>query len=96
MEEALRASEERFRRVIESNIIGVIVVENGILTEANDVFLQMVKFNRGDLVRKQLRWREMTPADVQDVLDRYVGAQGYWSFYTRASWLDSVPMVGMQ
>jgi DNA-3-methyladenine glycosylase II len=40
--------------------------------------------------------REMTPADVQDVLDRYVGAQGYWSFYTRASWLDSVPMVGMQ
>jgi PAS domain-containing protein len=29
IEEALRASEERFRRVIESNIIGVIVVENG-------------------------------------------------------------------
>src|SRR3954471_15175576 len=42
MEEALRASEERFRRLIESNIIGVIVVEAGFITEANDVFLNMV------------------------------------------------------
>jgi PAS domain S-box-containing protein len=63
VEEALRASEERFRRVIESNIIGVIVVEDGLITEANDVFLKMVKFTRGDLVRKQLRWREMTPPE---------------------------------
>src|SRR5206468_1855394 len=42
MEEALRASEERFRRVIESNVIGVIVVEAGVITEANDVFLKMI------------------------------------------------------
>jgi len=70
MEEALRASEERFRRVIESNIIGVIVVENGLLTEANDVFLRMLKFNRGDLVRKQLRWREMTPPEFEEADSR--------------------------
>jgi PAS domain S-box-containing protein len=61
MEEALRVSEERFRRLIESNIIGVIVMEDGCLTEANDVFLKMVDSTRADLVRGQLRWRDMTP-----------------------------------
>jgi PAS domain S-box-containing protein len=70
MEEALRASEERFRRVIESNIIGVIVVENGLITEANDVFLQIVKSSRGDLVRKQLRWRDMTPPEFDELDSR--------------------------
>jgi PAS domain S-box-containing protein len=68
IEEALRASEERFQRVIESNIIGVIVVENGIITEANDVFLKMVNYTREDLVQKQLAWHKMTPSEF-DVLD---------------------------
>jgi PAS domain S-box-containing protein len=68
VEEALRASEERFRRVIESNIIGVIVVENGFITEANDVFLRMVNYSRKELVQRQLRWREMTPPEF-DALD---------------------------
>ncbi len=68
VEEALRSSEERFRRVIESNIIGVIVVENGLITEANDVFLGMVQYSRVDLVRRQLRWRELTPPEF-DALD---------------------------
>jgi PAS domain S-box-containing protein len=68
LEEALRASEERFRRLIDSNIIGVIVVENGLITEANDVFLSMVSFSRAELVAKQLRWRELTP-DAFDALD---------------------------
>jgi PAS domain S-box-containing protein len=72
MEEALRASEEKFRRVIESNIIGVILVEDGFITEANDVFLKMVSYSRTDLVASQLRWREMTPSefDVPDVKAR--------------------------
>jgi PAS domain S-box-containing protein len=68
IEEALRASEERFQRVIESNIIGVIVVENGIITEANDVFLKMVKYTREDLIQKKLVWHEMTPSEF-DVPD---------------------------
>jgi PAS domain S-box-containing protein len=63
MEEALRSSEERFRRVIESNIIGVIVVENGAITEANDIFLDMICYSRSDLVRRQLRWRQLTPPE---------------------------------
>jgi PAS domain S-box-containing protein len=68
IEDALRASEERFRRVIESNIIGVIVLENDVITEANDVFLEMVNYTRADLVRRKLSWRGMTPRAF-DALD---------------------------
>jgi PAS domain S-box-containing protein len=63
IEAALRANEERFRRIIDSNIIGVIVVEAGIITEANDGFLKMVGHTRREQVTRQLHWREMTPRD---------------------------------
>lgn len=73
MEEALRSNEERFRRVIDSNIIGVIVVEAGVITEANDVFLKMIGYSRKDLVTHSLRWRELTPIehDSQDARARH-------------------------
>jgi PAS domain S-box-containing protein len=63
IEAALRANEERFRRIIDSNIIGVIVVEAGIITEANDGFLKMVAHTRRELVTRQLHWQEMTPPE---------------------------------
>jgi PAS domain S-box-containing protein len=68
LEAALRASEERFRRLIESNIIGVVVIEGEHITEANDVFLRMVEYTRSDLVTRRLHWREMTPPEY-DALD---------------------------
>src|SRR5438105_4354460 len=63
LEEALRASEERFRRLMDSNIIGVLVVETGMIAEANDVFLKMVGYTQDEVVAKRLRWREMTPPE---------------------------------
>jgi PAS domain S-box-containing protein len=68
LEEALRASEERFRRLMESNIIGVAVLEGEYVAEANDVFLAMVGYTRGELVTRQLHCRQMTPAGY-DSLD---------------------------
>src|SRR4051812_14915822 len=68
MEDALRASEERFRKLIDSNIIGVVVADSELITEANDVFLKMIGYTRDDLARKQLRWRDMTPPEY-DQLD---------------------------
>jgi len=67
LEEALRASEERFRRLMDANIIGMLVVEKGMITEANDVFLGMVGYTRDDVVAKQLRWREMTPPEYDEL-----------------------------
>src|SRR5438477_9678783 len=66
LEDALRASEERFRRLMDSDIIGMLVVESGMVTEANDVFLTSLGYTRDDLVSRQLRWRQLTPPEYDD------------------------------
>jgi PAS domain-containing protein len=49
-EAALRQSEEKFRRLVEANLIGVTVSSlDGQIFEANDCFLAMVGYGRDDL-----------------------------------------------
>ncbi len=74
LEEALRASENRFRRLMDSDIIGIFVLEAGIITEANDVFLHMIGYRREDVVTRRLLWRELTPPEY-DELDTAVRQQ---------------------
>lgn len=63
-EEALRKSENRFRRVIDSNMIGIVFSDvNGNITEANDAFLQMVGYTREELRSGEISWKEMTPSE---------------------------------
>lgn len=63
---ALQQSEARFRRLVESNIIGIICLNlNGKITEANDAFLKMVGYDRTALQMGSLRWDEMTPSEYQ-------------------------------
>lgn len=63
-EEALRNSESRFRRVIDSNMIGIVFSDvNGNITEANDAFLQMVGYTREELRSGEISWKEMTPSE---------------------------------
>jgi PAS domain S-box-containing protein len=86
MEDALRASEERFRRLMDSGIISMFVVESGMITEANDMFLRTVGYTRDDLVARQLRWRELTPPEY-DALDalarREIEVNGVFSPYEK-------------
>ena len=67
LEEALRASESRFRRLMDSDIVGIFVAETGTITEANNVFLKMIGYTRDDVVTRQLRWRELTPAEYDEL-----------------------------
>ncbi|MBD1842591.1 response regulator [Cyanobacteria bacterium FACHB-63] len=61
---ALQRSEARFRRLIESNIIGVIFsTADGSITDANDAFLQIVGYDRADLKAGRLNWQAMTPPE---------------------------------
>lgn len=59
---ALRVSESRHRRLVESNIIGVMIANtDGRITESNDLFLRTVGYTRADLEAGRLRWDAMTP-----------------------------------
>ncbi|WP_416669423.1 hybrid sensor histidine kinase/response regulator [Egbenema bharatensis] len=61
---ALQRSEARFRRLIESNVIGVIFsLMDGQITDANDAFLQMMGYDRADLESGNLNWQSMTPPE---------------------------------
>jgi PAS domain S-box-containing protein len=60
-EEALRSSEARFRRLVESSIIGIMICDiHGKVTEANDALLNMLGYSRGDLL---FRWDAITPPE---------------------------------
>ncbi|MFN6583342.1 MAG: PAS domain S-box protein [Aulosira sp. ZfuVER01] len=69
----LQASEARFRRLADSNIIGVVVADmNGAIIEANDAFLTMVGYTQEELVSGRVRWRDLTPPEYQEISDRAV------------------------
>jgi PAS domain S-box-containing protein len=66
-EEALRASEAKIRRLVDSNIIGIFVWDfDGRILEANDEFLRTVSYDREDLVSGRIRWADLTPPDWRD------------------------------
>lgn len=63
-ESALRESEARFRRLVDSNIIGVIVCDcKGNITQANDAFLETISRTREELVAGEIFWHEITPLE---------------------------------
>ncbi|MEE9311838.1 MAG: PAS domain S-box protein, partial [Planctomycetota bacterium] len=58
----VKLSEERFRRVVESNMIGVYFWNmDGEITDANDRFLRQFGYSRQSLARGDLNWKRMTP-----------------------------------
>ncbi|WP_114948441.1 PAS domain S-box protein, partial [Microvirga calopogonii] len=63
-EQALRASEQRLQRVIETDAVGMIFFDHsGTLVDANDVFLNMTGYTRAEVGRRELTWRRLTPAE---------------------------------
>jgi PAS domain S-box-containing protein len=66
-EEQLREYDMRMRRLIESNIIGMLVADMERITDANDLFLEMVGYTREDLRAGKLLWKEMTPPEYADL-----------------------------
>src|SRR6202022_2853129 len=60
----LREREARIRRLVDSNIVGIIIWDfQGRIIDANQAFLDMVGYAREDLVSGRLRWRELTPTE---------------------------------
>jgi PAS domain S-box-containing protein len=66
-----KRSEDRFRRLVESNAQGVMFRKsNGEITDANDAFLNIVGYNRQDLVAGRLNWIDLTPPEYAELDQR--------------------------
>jgi PAS domain S-box-containing protein len=65
--EALRESEAKIRRLVDSNIIGIFISGlQGRVLEANDAFLDLVGHDRDDLVSGCIRWTDLTPPEWRE------------------------------
>jgi PAS domain S-box-containing protein len=63
-QEALRSSEARLRRVVESSMIGVFFWDvSGAVVEANDAFLEIIGYERDDLRTGRVDWARLTPPE---------------------------------
>jgi PAS domain S-box-containing protein len=65
-----RDAEAKVRRLLDAGVIGVIVTDVDSIVEANDHFLEMVGYSRGELDGGRLRWRDMTPPEYAELDDR--------------------------
>ena len=66
VQEALRRSESRLHRLLESSIIGIgIATAEGKLLDANDALLKLLGYTREELASGTLRWNEMTPPEYR-------------------------------
>ena len=64
---ALRASESKFRRLADSNLVGVGFADtSGCLADANDALLAIIGRSRDELRSGGLRWDAITPPEFRD------------------------------
>lgn len=67
---ALRASEQRLRTVLETDAIGVLYLDrSGTIVDANDVFLRMTGYSRDEVISQRLTWRTMTPPEWVEITE---------------------------
>jgi len=63
-EEGLRVSEERLRRMVNIDVVGVSMFDaSGTLIDCNDTFLKMFGYSREDVSAGRLTRRDMTPPE---------------------------------
>jgi len=69
-ETKLSSSERKFRKVFDSNVIGMLFsnIDTNVIIDANDAFLNMIGYNRADLDQK-LSWKDITPLEYMPVSD---------------------------
>lgn len=67
---AARAAEQRYRALVDADIIGVIVGVETKVTEANDAFLRLFKRTQADVAAHRIDLRDMTPPGFEDVDQR--------------------------
>jgi two-component system cell cycle sensor histidine kinase/response regulator CckA len=63
---ARRSTENRLRRVSESNLIAICYWRpNGAITDANEAFLNLIGSSRKELLNRKLNWNDLTPPEYK-------------------------------
>jgi PAS domain S-box-containing protein len=85
--EEVQERERRIRRLVDSNIVGVMLADNaGAILDANDLFLATVGYTRADLEGGRLTWRMLTPPDwleASETAHRELRAHGTLSLFEK-------------
>jgi PAS domain S-box-containing protein len=64
LRELANVLECKIRRLVDSNIIGIFIwAKDGRITDANEAYLRIIGYDRGDLIAGRLNWRELTPPE---------------------------------
>ncbi|MEX2175832.1 MAG: response regulator [Pirellulaceae bacterium] len=72
-DEAARQSDARFRKLVQSSLIGVMIADlDGRVLDANDEFLHMLGYTRDDLAAG-LRWDSLTPPEHRASDEQAIG-----------------------
>src|SRR5262245_44256087 len=58
-EGALRSTEERFQKLLESRLVAAFSADETFVTEANDTFLCLTGCARDELAARRVRWRDV-------------------------------------
>ncbi len=70
-EEAVRASEQRLRRMVNVDGVGVLIFdESGTLIDCNEAYLKMSGFSKEDVAGRKLTWRALTPPEYVQSTER--------------------------
>ena len=63
-ERELRRIDERFRRLFDSNIIGIFITDHTRILETNDYFLRVLGYSREELTASGMTWMSLTPPEL--------------------------------
>jgi PAS domain S-box-containing protein len=78
---------DKMRRLVDAGIMGIFIANlDGEIVEANRAFLQMLQYDRQDLLSGRLRWEDMTPAELRERDQRAVTealATGFFQPYEK-------------
>jgi PAS domain S-box-containing protein len=73
LEQQLQYSELKLRSLVESNILGVIVCDDGgRIYEINDRFTQLLGYRREELLAGTFRWHLLVPPDAQEAVGQLI------------------------